>query len=110
MRLGFEGGQGAVDVDFVWERWVQEEEKERVGRLEMLDEVEEWRLLGRHYCVGWGWRENRIDREGENGKGGEESGVRDEGGDGRASARKDVFADWEDLLHPSSSSDIDDDE
>jgi [phosphatase 2A protein]-leucine-carboxy methyltransferase len=35
---------------------VSEAEKERVAGLEMLDEVEEWQLLARHYCVAWGWR------------------------------------------------------
>ncbi|KAI9830830.1 MAG: hypothetical protein M1819_005355 [Sarea resinae] len=55
--MGFASGQGAADVDFIWERWVSDDEKERVAGLEMLDEVEEWRLLARHYCVAWGWRE-----------------------------------------------------
>ncbi|EAA66818.1 hypothetical protein AN9438.2 [Aspergillus nidulans FGSC A4] len=54
---GFNGGQAAADVDFLWERWVAEEEKERVAALEMLDEVEEWKLLAQHYCVAWGWRD-----------------------------------------------------
>ncbi|KAL4866428.1 hypothetical protein BDV12DRAFT_172770 [Aspergillus spectabilis] len=54
---GFDGGQAAADVDFLWERWVAEEEKERVGGLEMLDEMEEWKLLAQHYCVAWGWRD-----------------------------------------------------
>ncbi|KAL6231324.1 leucine carboxyl methyltransferase 1 [Aspergillus navahoensis] len=54
---GFNGGQAAADVDFLWERWVAEEEKERVAGLEMLDEMEEWNLLAQHYCVAWGWRE-----------------------------------------------------
>lgn len=54
---GFNSGQEAADVDFLWEQWVSEVEKERVARLEMLDELEEWRLLARHYCVAWGWRE-----------------------------------------------------
>ncbi|KAL4750685.1 leucine carboxyl methyltransferase 1 [Aspergillus terricola var. indicus] len=54
---GFNGGQAAADVDFLWERWVTEDEKERVAGLEMLDEVEEWKLLAQHYCVAWGWRE-----------------------------------------------------
>ncbi|PYH48333.1 protein C-terminal leucine carboxyl O-methyltransferase ppm1 [Aspergillus saccharolyticus JOP 1030-1] len=53
---GFVDGQAAADVDFLWERWVGETEKERVAGLEMLDEMEEWRLLARHYCVAWGWR------------------------------------------------------
>ncbi|KAL4806593.1 S-adenosyl-L-methionine-dependent methyltransferase [Aspergillus unguis] len=54
---GLEGGQAAADVDFLWERWVAEAEKERVAGLEMLDEMEEWKLLAQHYCVAWGWRE-----------------------------------------------------
>ncbi|KAL2869353.1 protein C-terminal leucine carboxyl O-methyltransferase ppm1 [Aspergillus lucknowensis] len=56
-QQGFDGGQAAADVDFLWERWVSEEEKERVAGLEMLDEIEEWKLLAQHYCVAWGWRE-----------------------------------------------------
>lgn len=54
---GFDGGQAAADIDFLWERWVAEEEKERVAALEMLDEMEEWRLLAQHYCIAWGWRD-----------------------------------------------------
>ena len=62
---GFDRGQDAVHVDFIWERWVSEGEKERIAGLEMLDEMEEWRLLARHYCVAWGWR----DGEGSVGRG-----------------------------------------
>lgn len=54
---GLCSGQAAADIDFIWERWVSEEEKERVASLEMLDEMEEWRLLARHYCIAWGWRD-----------------------------------------------------
>lgn len=54
---GFDAGQGAADVDLIWEHWVSDAEKERVARLEMLDEMEEWKLLAQHYCVAWGWRE-----------------------------------------------------
>lgn len=53
---GLTSGQAVADIDFIWERWVSEEEKERVASLEMLDEMEEWRLLARHYCIAWGWR------------------------------------------------------
>lgn len=55
--LGFSGEQNAADVDFIWERWISDEEKGRVAALEMLDEVEEWRMLAKHYCVSWGSRE-----------------------------------------------------
>lgn len=57
---GFETGQAAADIDFIWERWVSEAEKERVAGLEMLDEMEEWRLLAGHYCISWGWRSNEL--------------------------------------------------
>lgn len=56
LEQGFETGQAAADIDFIWERWVKEEEKERIASLEFLDEMEEWRLLARHYCISWGWR------------------------------------------------------
>ncbi|KAK2739656.1 carboxy methyl transferase for protein phosphatase 2A [Myotisia sp. PD_48] len=54
---GFLGGQRVADVDFIWENWVSQDEKDRVAGLEMLDEIEEWALLAKHYCVAWGWRE-----------------------------------------------------
>ena len=63
--MGFYDGQKSADVDFIWENWIVEDEKERVARLEMLDEVEEWRMLAQHYCVAWGWR------DGEDGDGSE---------------------------------------
>lgn len=62
--LGFTSGQSAADVDYIWEYWIPEEEKERVGGLEMLDEVEEWRMLARHYCVCWGWRNGDVEGTG----------------------------------------------
>lgn len=58
---GFVSGQAAADIDFIWERWVDEDEKERVAGVEMLDEVEEWQLLARHYCIAWGWRDGGDD-------------------------------------------------
>lgn len=39
------------------DEWVTEQERDRVERLEWLDEVEEWKLLASHYCVAWGWRD-----------------------------------------------------
>jgi [phosphatase 2A protein]-leucine-carboxy methyltransferase len=50
------GGAEAADVDFIWQEWVDEKEKERIDGLEWMDEVEEFVLLGKHYCVAWGWR------------------------------------------------------
>ncbi|KAL8998696.1 MAG: hypothetical protein Q9188_006043 [Gyalolechia gomerana] len=54
---GFDGGREARTVDNLWEGEVNQDEKERVAGLEMVDEVEEWRLLAGHYCVAWGWRD-----------------------------------------------------
>ncbi|KAL2799807.1 S-adenosyl-L-methionine-dependent methyltransferase [Aspergillus keveii] len=65
-QQGFDAGQAAADVDFLWERWVNEDEKERVAGLEMLDEMEEWKLLAQHYCVAWGWREGCVRFDGWN--------------------------------------------
>ena len=56
-KHGFSGAS-AMDVDSLWEQTISPEEKERVAALEMVDEVEEWRLLAQHYCVAWGWRSN----------------------------------------------------
>lgn len=45
-----------LTVDDIWEKWVGEEEKERIHGLERLDEVEEWKLLAGHYIVVWGYK------------------------------------------------------
>ena len=55
-EAGFSDGQEAADVDFLWENWITSEEKDRVSRCEMLDEIEEWKLLAGHYCVAWSCR------------------------------------------------------
>jgi [phosphatase 2A protein]-leucine-carboxy methyltransferase len=50
--------QCAADINFIWNRWVDVAEKERVASCEMLDEIEEWILLAQHYCIVWGWRDS----------------------------------------------------
>lgn len=62
------GDVGAADIEFIWRNWVEASERERVEGLEWMDEVEEWELLARHYCVAWGWREGQEQAQG----GGEE--------------------------------------
>jgi [phosphatase 2A protein]-leucine-carboxy methyltransferase len=57
---GFEAAK-AEDTSYIWRHWVSAEEKERVGRLEFLDELEELELLLRHYCIAWGWRNGQSD-------------------------------------------------
>ena len=49
-------GTGGASVKNLWDKGVEEKEKDRVAALEMVDEVEEWELLAEHYCVAWGWR------------------------------------------------------
>jgi [phosphatase 2A protein]-leucine-carboxy methyltransferase len=59
LRLaGFDGGQGARDIFQIWgsDAWISKEERERIEKIEWLDEMEEWKLLASHYCVAWGWR------------------------------------------------------
>jgi [phosphatase 2A protein]-leucine-carboxy methyltransferase len=58
---GLADGAKAADTQHIWRNWVPEEEKERVGSLEMLDEMEELNLLLKHYCVAWGWRDGGED-------------------------------------------------
>lgn len=53
-------GSGGADINTLWEKGVEEKEKERVAGLEMVDEVEEWELLAGHYCVCWGWRGDGV--------------------------------------------------
>lgn len=60
-NAGFGKGQLAADTAFIFNKWVDETEKERVAGLEMLDELEEWTLLAQHYCVAWGWRQEDDD-------------------------------------------------
>ena len=55
--VGFDCGQSGTSVLDYWKTWVKEDEKERVAKCEMVDEVEEWELLAKHYCVCWGWRD-----------------------------------------------------
>ncbi|KAK6349957.1 carboxy methyl transferase for protein phosphatase 2A [Orbilia brochopaga] len=56
--LGFKSGMGACDVNYIHDNWIDAEERERIDKLELLDEREEWVLLAKHYCIAWGWLEN----------------------------------------------------
>ena len=57
--FGAEGSRG-VEVRKWWEREVTEDEKERLRRVEGLDEEEEWELLAGHYGFVWGWRGSPV--------------------------------------------------
>lgn len=46
----------AEDINFIWSVWISQDEKDRVDKLEWMDEIEEFVLLAQHYCIAWGWR------------------------------------------------------
>ncbi|KAK5314331.1 carboxy methyl transferase for protein phosphatase 2A [Exophiala xenobiotica] len=50
-----------ADTHFIWSNWIAETEQERIDKLEWMDEVEEFVLLAKHYCVAWGWRNYQDD-------------------------------------------------
>lgn len=63
-QAGFVTGQGARTMNDVYygveqEAWISPSERARVERLEWLDEVEEWKLLGGHYCLAWAWKDGQ---------------------------------------------------
>ncbi|KAI7862867.1 S-adenosyl-L-methionine-dependent methyltransferase, partial [Spinellus fusiger] len=51
----------AVDMNILHDRWLEESERVRMASLEILDELEEWTLLARHYCVAWAYKSNDKD-------------------------------------------------
>lgn len=57
--LGF--APKAADTNFIWEKWINQTEKDRIDKLEWMDEVEEFELLAKHYCVAWGWKGFQTD-------------------------------------------------
>ena len=54
-RCGFRSA-GCVDMNETWDYLTRRNSADvaRVVRLEMFDEIEEWRLIQAHYCVAWG--------------------------------------------------------
>lgn len=56
-RAGFNDCQEAADIEWLWRKWIRRSEKERLDRIETLDEVEEWELLAKHYLIAWAFRD-----------------------------------------------------
>lgn len=54
----------AEDINSIWSSWISQDEKDRVEKLEWMDEVEEFVLLAQHYCIAWGWRSFQDDPDG----------------------------------------------
>ncbi|KAG0269017.1 hypothetical protein DFQ27_005123 [Actinomortierella ambigua] len=46
----------AVDMNSLQTEYLSPAEMERLSRLEIFDEVEEWQMLAAHYCVAWAHR------------------------------------------------------
>ncbi|KAG0191913.1 hypothetical protein DFQ28_010604 [Apophysomyces sp. BC1034] len=46
----------AVDINTVHDQYLDRSDITRMIRLEILDELEEWRLLAGHYCVVWAYK------------------------------------------------------
>jgi|SRR5271170_1302067 len=57
---GFGSGQDAIDINFAHDHWLEKEELARIAKLELLDELEEWRLLASHYCIAWAWSSPQV--------------------------------------------------
>lgn len=55
LKAGYDHSN-AIDMCELWERWTGVESKKRCDGIERLDEVEEWELISRHYCVVWACR------------------------------------------------------
>lgn len=93
------GGIGVADVNHLWEKGVPAEEKVRVARLEMVDELEEWELLAAHYCVVWAWRDGDGEAADDGGKAGGGDGDGDEVPIGVKERRtgKGVWDGWRDV-------------
>ncbi|KAI8380028.1 leucine carboxyl methyltransferase 2-like protein [Blakeslea trispora] len=51
-ELGWQSAK-AIDINKIHDCCLDPSEMTRIARLEMLDELEEWRLLSAHYCVAW---------------------------------------------------------
>ncbi|KAI9314464.1 S-adenosyl-L-methionine-dependent methyltransferase [Dichotomocladium elegans] len=55
LQLGWDGAK-AVDLNEMHDKYLDPKDLARIARLEMLDELEEWRLLSAHYCVAWAYK------------------------------------------------------
>eukprot|EP00052_Salpingoeca_macrocollata_P018451 m.151682 g.151682 ORF g.151682 m.151682 type:complete len:217 (+) comp20701_c0_seq12:171-821(+) len=51
LAAGF-GQADALDMNGVYLR-LEEDDRKRIERIEMLDEMEEWQLICAHYCISW---------------------------------------------------------
>jgi len=43
----------SYDLNIMYQRYVTPDERRRIERIQMLDELEEWILINQHYCISW---------------------------------------------------------
>jgi hypothetical protein len=48
-------GANSLTVWEIYDKRMSEAEKKRIAEIERLDEIEEWKMMGEHYCISWGW-------------------------------------------------------
>ncbi|KAI8646395.1 leucine carboxyl methyltransferase 2-like protein [Parasitella parasitica] len=53
----------AVDINAIHDKYLDRSELKRMSKLEILDELEEWRLLSAHYCIAWAVRSRDFAQE-----------------------------------------------
>lgn len=61
LNLMWQGGfdaSGTSSMREVYEKYIEAKERERVERIEPLDEFEEWNLIMSHYCISYGVKGN----------------------------------------------------
>ncbi|KAF7721405.1 hypothetical protein EC973_004711 [Apophysomyces ossiformis] len=54
-NLGWDNAT-AVDINAIHDQCLTKSDIARMTRLEILDELEEWRLLAGHYCIAWAYK------------------------------------------------------
>ncbi|TPX48633.1 hypothetical protein SeLEV6574_g01932 [Synchytrium endobioticum] len=51
----------SIDVNHIYDSCIPPSEQHRISRLEIFDELEEWKLLSAHYCVSWAVKSSSPD-------------------------------------------------
>ncbi|ORZ25893.1 S-adenosyl-L-methionine-dependent methyltransferase [Absidia repens] len=51
----------ALDINTIHNSVLDQQERSRIAKLEIFDEMEEWHLLSEHYCVAWAYKSNHYE-------------------------------------------------
>ena len=57
-EAGFSSYSGCTMREFF--NNLPESEQTRIKKLEIFDEIEEWELMGDHYCITWAWNKPSV--------------------------------------------------